>query len=136
MKSFLGPYSSHIYSIARIVIGFLFWQHGAQKLFAAFGQEQAVDLFSRMGLAGIIEVVGGGLITLGLFTPWAAMIASGEMASAYFLAHSPRAFWPIMNAGEPAVLYCFVFLFFATRDSGVWSLDRLIWGNTAAAADR
>ena len=135
MKPFLGSYSSQIYSITRIVTGFLFWQHGAQKLFAAFGQEQTVDLFSRPGLAGVIEVVGGGLITLGLFTPWAAFIASGEMASAYFLAHYPRAFWPIMNAGEPAVLYCFVFLFFTTRDSGVWSLDRLIWGNKAASGD-
>ena len=135
MTPLCRSYTSHIYSIARMVTGFLFWQHGAQKLFGAFGQEQTVDLFSRVGLAGIIEVVGGGLITLGLFTPWAAFIASGEMASAYFLAHYPRAFWPIMNAGEPAVLYCFVFLFFATRDSGVWSLDRLIWGNKAAAGD-
>ena len=132
MKPLLGPYSSQIYSIARIVIGFLYWQHGAQKIFAAFGQEQTVDLFSRLGLAGIIEFVGGGLIVLGLFTPWAAFVASGELAVAYFLAHFPRGFWPIMNGGEPAVLFCFMFLFIASRDSGVWSLDHLLWGHTAA----
>ena len=132
VKPFLGPYSDYIYSIARIVIGFLYWQHGAQKLFAAFGQEQAVDLFSRLGLAGVIEVVGGSLIVLGLFTPWVAFVASGELAVAYFLVHFPRAFWPVMNAGEPAVLFCFMFLFFASRDSGVWSLDRLIWGDDRA----
>ena len=132
MKPFLGPYSDYIYSIARIVIGFLYWQHGAQKLFAVFGQEQTVDLFSRLGLAGVIEVVAGSLIVLGLLAPWAAFVASGELAVAYFLVHFPRGFWPIMNAGEPAVLFSFVFLFIASRDSGVWSLDRLIWGSKAA----
>ncbi len=71
---------------------------------------------------------------LGLFTPWVAFIASGELAVAYYLAHFPRAFWPIMNGGESAVLFCFIFLFFASRDSGVWSLDHLIWGNTAQAS--
>ena len=73
-----------------------------------------------------LEVVGGSLITLGLFTPWAAFIASGELAVAFFLVHFPRGVWPIMNGGEPAVLFCFVFLFFATRDSGAWSLDRML----------
>ena len=134
MKPFLGPYSSHIYSIARIVVGFLFWSHGAQKLFGAFGQEQTVDLMSRLGLAGVIEVGGGALIVLGLFTPWAAFVASGELAVAYYLTHFPRAFWPIMNGGELAVLFCFIFLFFASRDSGAWSLDHLIWGNKAGQA--
>ena len=126
MKPFLGFYSSQIYSVTRMVVGFLFWQHGAQKLLGAFGQEQTVELFSRVGLAGAIEFVGGGLIALGLFTPAVAFVASGEMAAAFFLAHYPRGGWPVQNAGEPAVLFCFVFLFFATRESGIWSLDRLI----------
>ena len=134
MKPFLGPYSSHIYSIARIIIGLLYWQHGAQKLFGILGREETVDLFSRLGLAGIIEVVGGTFIVLGLFTPWAAFVASGELAVAYYLTHAPRAFWPIMNGGELAVLFCFIFLFFASRDSGAWSLDHLIWGNKAGQA--
>ena len=129
MKPLLAPYSNYVHAVTRIVVGFLFWQHGAQKLFAAFGQEQSVVLFSRIGVAGVIEFVGGALIALGLFTPWVAFIASGEMAAAFFLAHFPRAFWPIQNAGEPAVLYCFVLLYFATRDSGIWSLDRVIWSS-------
>ena len=71
---------------------------------------------------------------LGLFTTWAAFVASGELAVAYYLTHFPRAFWPIMNGGELAVLFCFIFLFFASRDSGAWSLDHLIWGNKAGQA--
>jgi putative oxidoreductase len=128
----LRPFSEHIYSAARIVVGFLFWQHGAQKLFAMFGQEEAVELFSRAGLAGIIEFVGGGLIMLGLFTPWVAFIASGEMAFAYFLSHYPRGLSPIENSGERAVMYCFVFLYVASRGAGPWSLDRLVFGRKRA----
>ena len=129
MKPLLGSYSDHIYSVTRVVTGLLFLQHGAQKLFGVLGREEAVDLFSRLGLAAVIELVGGALIAVGLFTPWVAFIAAGEMASAFFLAHFPRGFWPIMNAGEPAVLFCFVFLYFASRDSGVWSIDRVMRGN-------
>ena len=128
MKPLLGRFSDHIHSISRVVVGFLFWQHGAQKLFAMFGQEQAVDLFSQPGLAGIIEFFGGALIMLGLLTPWAAFVASGEMAFAYFISHYPRGFSPIQNSGERAAMYCFVFLYFASRGAGPWSLDRLIWG--------
>ena len=112
--------------------GFLFLLHGVQKLFPVLGTDDTVDLLSRLGLAGLIELFGGGLITLGLFTPWVAFVASGEMASAYFMAHYPGGFWPISNGGEPAVLYCFVFLYFATRGSGAWSLDRVIWGRRRA----
>ena len=127
MKPLLGFLSEYICFVLRVVVGFLFSLHGAQKLFAVFGAEQAVNLFSLLGLAGIIEVFGGSLIMLGLFTPWVAFIASGMMASAYFLVHYPRGVWPIMNGGEPAVLFCFVFLYFASRGSGPWSLDRVIW---------
>ncbi len=127
---FLGRFSGESYSIARVVVGFLFLQHGAQKLFAVLTEGAAADFFSRTWFAGVIEFFGGGLIMLGLFTPWVAFLASGEMAFAYFIQHNPRGFWPILNAGEPAAFYCFVYLYFASRDSGPWSLDRLIWGGT------
>ena len=81
-------------------------------------------MLSLFGLAGIIELVGGLLITVGLMTGYAAFIASGQMAAAYFMAHFPRGFWPIQNGGELAVLYCFVFLYIASRGVGVWSIDR------------
>jgi putative oxidoreductase len=103
-------------------------QHGAQKLFGALGADRSVELFSQLGLAGVIELGAGTLVMLGLYAPWAAFLASGLMASAYFTAHNPRGFWPIMNGGELAALYCFVFLFFATRGSGPLSLDRVIRG--------
>ena len=125
MKS-LSFLSEYTYSAARGVAGFLFSLHGVQKLFGALGAEQAVDLFSLLGLAGVIELVGGGLIMLGLFTPWVAFLASGEMAFAYFMAHAPNGAWPIMTGGELSALYCFAFLHFASRGSGPISLDRLV----------
>lgn len=124
--SFLKPYTECIHDTVRIVAGVLFFQHGAQKIFGVLGAEASVDLFSRLGLAGVIELVAGALIALGLFTPWAAFIASGEMAAAFFIAHAPRGLWPIENQGEPAVLFCFLFLYLASRDSGEWSLDRML----------
>ena len=130
MKS-LGFLSEYTYSAARGVAGFLFSLHGVQKLFGALGAEQAVDLFSLLGLAGVIELVGGGLIMLGFFTPWVAFLASGEMAFAYFMAHAPNGAWPIMTGGELPALYCFAFLHFASRGSGPISLDRLVRGHSA-----
>ena len=124
MERWLGRYSAYIYALLRIVAGFLFSLHGAQKLFGVLGG-QSVELMSQRGLAGIIELVGGVLIAIGLFTSPVAFIASGEMAVAYFQAHFPRGFWPIQNGGEPAVLYCFVFLYFAAMGSGKWSVDSL-----------
>ncbi len=124
MTRWLGRYSPYIYALLRIVAGFLFSLHGVQKLFGALGG-QTVELASQMGLAGIIELVGGVLIAIGLFTSPVAFIASGEMAAAYFLAHAPRGLWPIQNGGELAVLYCFVFLYFAAVGSGKWSVDAL-----------
>jgi len=125
MERWLGPYSSYIYALLRIMAGLLFFQHGLPKLFGGFGRDAPVELMSQMGLAGIIEVVGGALIAIGLFTSPVAFIASGEMAVAYFQAHLPRGFWPIMNGGELAALYCFVFLYFAAVGSGRWSVDAL-----------
>ena len=114
----------YIYALLRIVAGFLFFQHGLPKLFGGFGRPAPAELMSQMGLAGIIEVVGGALIAIGLFTSPVAFIASGEMAVAYFQAHLPRGFWPIMNGGELAALYCFVFLYFAAVGiRASWSVD-------------
>jgi putative oxidoreductase len=126
MENLLGRYSATIYALLRIVAGFLFFQHGLPKLFGGFGSKGPAELMSQMGLAGIIEVFGGAAIALGLFTSPVAFIASGEMAVAYFQAHAPRGFWPIVNGGELAALYCFVFLYFAAVGSGPLSLDRLI----------
>jgi putative oxidoreductase len=124
---FLKPYSECIHDTVRIVAGVLFFQHGAQKIFGILGAEESVALGSRLGLAGIIEMTTGALIALGLFTPVAAFIASGEMAVAFFIAHVPRgSIWPLVNGGEPAVLFCFLFLYLASRDSGDWSLDRML----------
>ena len=99
----------------------LFACHGAQKLFGVLGGQQA-PLMSQFGLAGVIELVGGLMIAVGFFASLAAFVASGEMAVAYFQAHAPRGLWPIQNGGELAVLYCFLFLYIATRGNGVWSV--------------
>lgn len=111
------------YAAFRIVTGFLFWQHGAQKLFGWLGGDQ-VELASLMGLAGILEFVGGVMIGFGLYTRFVAFILSGEMAVAYFMAHLPRGLWPIQNGGEPAAFYCFAFLLMVALGSGSFSLDR------------
>jgi putative oxidoreductase len=108
-----------------MVAGFLFFQHGLPKLFGGFGSQGAAELMSQMGLAGVIEVLGGAAIALGLFTSPIAFLASGEMAVAYFQAHAPRGFWPVANGGELAALYCFLFLYFAATGAGRWSLDAL-----------
>lgn len=123
MERFLGKYSPYLYAILRIVAGLMFAIHGSQKLFGVPGGKDPVELFSLMGLAGIIELVGGLLIALGLLTSYAAFIASGQMAVAYFKAHAPQGALPNMNGGELSVLYCFLFLYIASVGSGVWSLD-------------
>jgi putative oxidoreductase len=127
MRPPLSTIAGPAYALMRIVAGFLFAFHGAQKLFGAFGGT-AQPIASLMGLAGVIELACGLLVMIGLFSGVAALIASGEMAFAYFIAHFPRAFWPIQNAGELAVLYCFVFLYIAARGSGQWSVDDAIGG--------
>ena len=110
----------------RIVFGLMFMQHGAQKLFAMFGREEAVDLFSQMGLAGVLEFFGGALIVLGLLTRPVAFVLAGEMAWAYFQAHFPRGWVPVMNRGETVVLFCWAFLFLAANGGGAFSLDGLM----------
>ena len=113
-----------IYSVLRAVAGFLFVFHGLQKLFGMFGGRE-VELMSRLGAASVIEIVAGTFIAVGFFTVPAAILSAGEMAFAYYLGHFPRGRWPIENGGEPAILYCAIFLFVATRGPGPISIDRL-----------
>ena len=122
MEKTLAPLAPYVYAITRIIFGLLFICHGGQKIFGWFGG-QPVPLDSLFGLAGIIEIVLGILLTVGLLASLAAFIASGEMAVAYFIGHFPKSFWPIENAGEPAVLFCFIFLYMATQGAGTWSID-------------
>ncbi len=132
MSKLLGRYADRIYPATRLVIGFLYACHGAQKLFGVLGG--ARELHDPQGLlAGIIEFFGGSLIALGLFAGIAAFIASGEMAVAYFLAHAPHGFWPIRNGGERAVFYCFFFLCVAAQGSGRFSLGSLFRPSWAKA---
>lgn len=120
----LRRYGDQIYAAMRIVVGFLFVSHGVQKVLLIIGgggEMPAAILYP----AAVIESVGGALITLGLFTRWTAFICSGQMAVAYFMAHQPRGLIPLLNRGDPAVLFSFIFLLMAARGAGVWSLDAL-----------
>lgn len=125
MASFLTSMEPVAYAALRIVAGLLFTTHGAQKVFGLFGGRE-VDLLTLIGVAGIIETVAGPIIMLGFATTPLALLASGEMAFAYFLAHQPRGGWPLQNAGEPAVLFCFIFLLIAVRGGGRFSVDALL----------
>ncbi len=126
-QRFFDTWHPRVLSLLRIVVGFLYLQHGTAKLFhvphvAYFDQLPALSL---IGFAGMLEIVGGLLILLGLFTRPVAFILSGEMAVAYFMQHAPQGhfFTPALNQGEEAVLYCFIFLFLAVAGAGAWSLD-------------
>ena len=127
MTRWLGKYSPYFYALLRIVAGLLFALHGSQKLFG-WPIRGMPSLSPLLMAAGIIELVAGLLIALGLWASIAAFIASGEMAVAYFMEHAPHGPWPLLgggNNGEPAVLYCFIFLYIAAHGSGVWSVDAL-----------
>ena len=125
MRVLLGRFSGLFYALMRLIVGLMFAQHGAQKLFGLLGGHQ-VQYMSLSGLAGVIEFFGGLMIALGLLSSFAAFIAAGEMAYAYFTVHAPNSPWPIVNRGEPAVVFCFVFLYIAAMGSGPYSLDRLL----------
>ena len=119
----LSGYSSQSYALMRIVVGFLFLWHGMQKLFGIPSAMPAgVPDFIIYG-AGPIELVGGVLVMIGLFTRWSAFLASGLMAFAYWMAHGTKAVLPFQNGGELAALYCFVFLYISTKGGGIWSVD-------------
>ena len=123
MATFMRPYQSQAYALLRIVTGFLFLWHGMQKVFGFPGQMPAgVPAFITWA-AGPIELGAGVLVMIGLFTRWAAFLASGLMAFAYWLGHGTHALLPVINQGELAVLFCFLFLYISARGAGVWSLD-------------
>lgn len=115
-------WAGYVYPVFRFVFGFLFTFHGLQK-FGLLGGHMA-PMWSRLGAAAVIEMLCGPLIAIGLFTRIAAFVASGEMACAYFLSHFPRGILPIRNMGEPAVLFCFAFLYIAARGAGRLAFDR------------
>lgn len=156
--SFTGRWTPRLLSVLRIITAFLFMAHGAQKLFGypaappptpeQKAQQECVQncpkppqppmpswFGSLITVAGVLEFFGGLLFLLGLFTRPVAFILSGLMAVAYFMAHAPRGFWPVINQGETAVLYCFIFLFFAAAGAGVWSVDWCIWRGRGERAD-
>jgi putative oxidoreductase len=124
-----NDWAAYARSLFRIVAGGLFFQHGLQKLFGMFGglggHGATAPMWSAFWVAGAIETAGGALIILGLFTRPVAFLLCGEMAVAYFRAHYPRGFWPVLNGGELAVLYCFFFLYLFAAGPGPVSLDRM-----------
>jgi len=119
----LDKWAPHALALLRIVTALLFIAHGTGKLLGFPDLGFRPELFSLFGLAGAIEIVGGTLLILGLFTRPVAFILAGEMAVAYFMAHAPNGFFPIQNQGESAVLFCFIFLFLVFAGAGAWSLD-------------
>jgi putative oxidoreductase len=127
MTMFMNRFSAATYSLLRIVAGLLFLWHGTQKLFGfpGGGVGDGPPAWIQYS-AGPIELVGGLLVMVGLLTPWAAFVCSGQMAVAYWMVHAPRGLLPIQNGGELAALYCFVFLFISAHGSGRWSVDRLL----------
>jgi putative oxidoreductase len=131
----LSRWQPQLLALLRIVTGLLFLEHATSK-FLAFPVPFAVHpLPPLLMAAGVIELVAGVLVTLGLFTRIAAFIASGEMAVGYFMMHFPQGFWPLVNKGEAAILFCFVFLYLAAAGPGAWSVDRLRTRSSIAAAD-
>jgi putative oxidoreductase len=129
MNDTVSRFAPHAFAILRIVVGLLFAMHGSQKLLGFPGDKPPVELASMMGLAGIIELAGGLLMAFGLLTRIAAFLSSGTMAVAYFMAHASQHPLPIINQGELAVVYCFVFLYIWAHGPGIWSLDGLLRRN-------
>lgn len=124
-KIFLSKYELQIYSVLRIVAGFLFLWHGSQKIFNFPPSQYPIPAYLVI-IAGPIEFFGGLLVMLGLWTRWVAFICSGEMAFAYWKGHGLHALLPFLNGGELAMLYCFVFLYISARGSGVFSIETLL----------
>ncbi len=120
-------FAPYLLSVLRIIAAFVFIPSGTMKLFGwPMGMPPdggTATLMSQVGIGGLLEVVGGGLMLVGLFTRPVAFILSGEMAVAYFQFHAPQGFWPMMNGGIPAVLFCFIWLYFSAAGAGPWSLD-------------
>ncbi|HEX5211311.1 MAG TPA: DoxX family protein [Pseudolabrys sp.] len=122
----IARYRPYVLSIVRIVVALLFFEHGMSRLFGFPSPLPTPALFSMYWFAGAIEFAGGAMVAVGLFTRVAAFVMSGEMAFAYFLSHAPGGFFPILNRGDAAILYCFIFLYLAFAGAGPWSLDALL----------
>ena len=128
-------WAPRLLSILRIVAALIFFEHGTQKLLGfPLSERAAPELLSLSGIAGILELVGGALLVLGLFTRPVAFILSGEMAVAYWMAHAPQSFVPVNNGGDAAILYCFVFLYLVAAGGGPWSLDAWLRGTDQPAS--
>jgi putative oxidoreductase len=125
MDEFVAKWQSHVLSVLRIMSGLLFMEHGTAKYLGLPHLEKVPPMLSMPGIGGILELIGGALIVLGLFTRPVAFLLSGEMAVAYFTAHAPRSFFPMLNAGDAAVLFCFVFLYLFFAGPGPWSIDEM-----------
>ena len=124
--NFLQPYSTQLHSVLRIMSGQLLLQHGTAKyLNIPIGPMNNASPLTMSGAAGVLELIGGVMLIIGLFTRPVAFVLSGMTAVAYFYAHAPRGLYPILNGGELAVLYCFVFLYLAAGGGGAWSVDRV-----------
>lgn len=124
MSESLAAWSPRMLAVLRIVAALLFIEHGTMKLFGfPVAMPMEIGLFSLMGLAGLLEVFGGFLVLIGLFTRPVAFVLAGEMAVAYFMAHAPQSFYPVMNQGEAAILFSFVFLYLVLSGPGAWSVD-------------
>jgi putative oxidoreductase len=124
-ETWVEVWSERALSLLRVVAAFMFMAHGMQKLLGfPAASPPSFQLFSLIGVAGVLELFGGFLLLIGLFTRPVAFILSGEMAFAYFLSHAPHGFWPLINRGELAALYSFVFLYLALAGGGAWSIDR------------
>ena len=125
MDEFCAKWRPHFLSILRIITGLLFLEHGTGKYLGFPHLERVPPVLSLPGIGGMLELVGGLLIVVGLFTRPVAFLLSGEMAVAYFVAHFPRGFFPVLNAGESAVLFCFLFLYLFFAGPGPWSIDAI-----------
>jgi putative oxidoreductase len=125
MDEFVTKWQSHVLSVLRIMTGLLFLEHGTGKYLDFPHLERVPPMLSMPGIGGILELVGGALIVVGLFTRPVAFLLSGEMAVAYFTAHAPRSFFPVLNGGDAAVVYCFVFLYLFFAGPGPWSIDAM-----------
>jgi putative oxidoreductase len=132
MSLFDSPRSTaahRMLSVLRIVAGLLFFEHGTQKLFNFPPMPMPgfhIHLMTRMGVAGVLETFGGALILIGLFTRPVAFVLAGEMAVAYFTQHFPKSIYPVVSGGEPAVLFCFIYLYLMVAGGGEWSVDSMI----------
>ena len=127
--SFLDPWKPQLLSALRIMAALVYWEHGTQKLLgfpANADGGHGPAFLTLIWFAGVVELTSGALITVGLWTRIAAFVASGEMAFAYFIAHAPRGFFPALNGGDSAIVFCFLFLYLAAASAGPWSMDALL----------